>query len=48
MGVDTFKICGAGGGGCLWALIQKDQRQKLNQIESLAPDIKIIPGQLIL
>lgn len=28
--VKHFKICGAGGGGCLWALVNQEQRQALD------------------
>lgn len=28
--VEHFKICGAGGGGCLWALVSPEQRASLN------------------
>lgn len=42
--ISHFKICGAGGGGCLWAFIPEDQRKKIN-LTSVA---QMIPCELVL
>lgn len=48
LGVDHFKICGAGGGGCMWALVPKDLNSELKKVETLHQEIKLIPCELIL
>lgn len=48
LGVGHFKICGAGGGGCMWALVPKDLSSELKKVETLHQEIKLIPCELIL
>lgn len=46
--IQHFKICGAGGGGCLWALVPEDLNKDLVGITKLHHQIQIIPCELIL
>lgn len=46
--VNHFKICGAGGGGCMWALIPKPLQSSLIEVKSLHPDIRLIDCELII
>ncbi len=46
--VRHFKICGAGGGGCMWALVPEDLSSELKKVESLHSEIKVLKSELIL
>ncbi len=48
LGVAHFKICGAGGGGCLWAIVPEELNTKLQKVNGLNKDIRIIECELIL
>ncbi len=48
LGVSHFKVCGAGGGGCMWALVPKELNSELKKVETLHQEIKLIPSELIL
>lgn len=46
--IDKFKICGAGGGGCLWAFVPQEKRKGFASITDLSEEIKILECELIL
>ncbi len=48
IGVLNFKICGAGGGGCLWALVPDVLHKDLLRVKSLHSEIQIIDCELVL
>lgn len=48
LGLRHFKICGAGGGGCLWALVPKEQEEDLKHVKELHSEIQIIDCELLI
>lgn len=42
--VQNFKICGAGGGGCIWAIVPPEQRSQLQ----FGTSARLIPCELVL
>lgn len=46
--VHHFKICGAGGGGCMWALIPAELNSQLKKVESLHSEIRVLETKLVL
>lgn len=48
LNIPHFKICGAGGGGCMWALVPHELSKDLEKAKDLHSEIKIIDSELIL
>jgi D-glycero-alpha-D-manno-heptose-7-phosphate kinase len=48
MDLNQFKICGAGGGGCLWALVPEELNKDLQKVKDLHSEIQIIDCELLL
>ena len=46
--VHHIKICGAGGGGCLWAIVPPHQKQSILEMTHSHPSLEILDCQLIL
>lgn len=46
LGVQHFKICGAGGGGCMWAMIPEELSAELKHVKDLHAEVKVIECEL--